>query len=278
MTGADIRDFFIEPNANLEKGHPELRFMATLDRKQLVDRWQQPKGREIFSRWKSENYSRSVLDSLVGKFYGQTDLRGITLVNEILSDTDLSYCDMFASNLQGAKFERTPLDHTYLSETNIKGTCFDYCFMNDVLIDNAKFNVKTSFIGVDLNRINFNLAWALKTHALNQQKIFDYDRRYPIFSKFLFVTCDYGRSFVRFFIWCAGIVILFAFIYHLLDLLTFQGFWNNLYGSVMIFTTLATEVQTVSLLGKFFVAIEACIGYVMGGLLIGILAKRIMID
>ena len=184
-TQGDFADFFIQPNVDLAKGHDDLVWAATLERGRLIGRWQSGKGKEILSKWKSEHYSRKSLDALVGKYYGQTDLRGVPLSDETLKDSDLSSCDLFASDLQNAKFIRCKLNNTYLSESDIRGACFIYCQMNGVLIDNAKFNVKTSLIGVDLSEINFNLAWALRNHAVNQQKIFDLNKRYPKFSIFL---------------------------------------------------------------------------------------------
>ncbi len=274
----DFKNFFIRPTVDLTVGHQDLAWAATLDRRNIVERWHSESGRSILSKWKSDHFSRQMLDSLIGKYYGQTDLRGINLSNEEIQDVDLSNCDLFASDLKNTDFVRCKLNHSYLSEANIRGTSFDYCQMNDVLIDNAEFNAKTSFIGVDLNRINFNLAWALRNHAINQQKIFDLEKRYPKFSLFLKITCDYGRSFLRFFGWCLGIVLVFALLFSMPGMLKEPGFWNGLYTSITTFTTIGSEISAVSLLGRMLVAIESCLGYMMGSLLISILAKRIIID
>ncbi|MCL6433396.1 MAG: hypothetical protein K6T90_04135 [Leptolyngbyaceae cyanobacterium HOT.MB2.61] len=46
----------------------------------------------------------------------------------------------------------------------------------------------------------------------------------------------------------------------------------------LTFTTLGSNVQAVSLLGKLLVSLEAAIGFLMTGLLVAILTKKIIGD
>ena len=272
-------EFFINPGQDLDQQSQEILTIVNLSKEQLQQRWNTPKGQYIFSRWRGNKYDRKVLDSLVGKYYGHTDIRGITLAKENLSKVDLSKVDLYSANLENGVFKFANFHDSWLSESNIKGSCFDYAIMSDVLIDNVEFNNKTSFIGVNLNTMNFNLAALLQDFATAQQRIDNLKNKHPLLAGFLSVTCDYGRSFTRFFLWCLAVVIVFGILYSLIPgSISKPGFWNSLYFSTMAFTTLGSDIQAVSPVGKILLVIEAAIGYLMTGLLVAILVKRTIGD
>ncbi|MBE9227086.1 pentapeptide repeat-containing protein [Phormidium sp. LEGE 05292] len=272
-------EFFITPNQDLNKTSQEILTIVNLSKEQLRQRWNTPQGQYILSKWRGNKYDRKVLDSLVGKYYGHTDIRGIPLAREDLSKVDLSNVDLYSSNIEDAVFKFTNLSDSWLSESNMKGTCFDFAIMNNVLIDNVEFNKKTSFIGVNLNTMNFNLAALLQDYATTQQRIENLKTKHPLLAGFLWITCDYGRSFTRFFIWCLAVVIIFGLLYTLIPgSLSKPGFWNSLYFSTMAFTTLGSDIQAISPVGKILVVMEAAIGYLMTGLLVAILVRRTIGD
>lgn len=272
-------EFFINPNFDLDKGSQELLTVVNLSKEQLRQRWSTPVGQRILTKWKANKFDRKILDNMVGKYYGHTDIRGIPLSREDLSKADLSKVDLFSSNLENTKFKYTNLTDSWLSECNIKGACFDYARMNNVLIDNVEFNNKTSFTGVSLKVIDFNLAALLQDYATNQQRIENLENKHPILAGFLRISCDYGRSFTRFFFWCFAVVLVFALLYALLaGSLSKPGFWNSLYFSAMTFATSGSDIQAVSPLGKIFAVIETGIGYLMTGLLVAVLVKRTIGD
>ncbi|MEP0802800.1 hypothetical protein [Funiculus sociatus] len=64
-----------------------------------------------------------------------------------------------------------------------------------ILVDNVDFGSKTSFIGVNLNEINFTLAALIQESALGQARIINLERKRPILAAFLSISCDYGRSY-----------------------------------------------------------------------------------
>jgi len=121
--------------------------------------------------WNGNNFSRDVLESLVGKYYGQLDLRGINLSGEDLSGKDLNHIDFFFSIFENTKFNNAVLNHTYFSESDIRGAKFDWAQMKEVYIDTVKFNTETSFLGVNLNSINFTLAVLLQDLAVSNQLV-----------------------------------------------------------------------------------------------------------
>lgn len=272
-------DFFIYPGQDLDQKSQEILTIVNLSKEQLQQRWTTQQGKYILAKWKGEKFARNVLDSLVGKYYGHTDIRGIPLAREDLSKVDLSKVDLYRANLEDAVLKFTNLSDSWLSESNIKGACFDFAIMKDVLIDNVEFNKKTSFIGVNLHTMNFNLAALLQDYATTQQRIHNLKTKHPILAGFLWITCDYGRSFTRFFIWCLAVVIVFSLLYTLIPgSLSKPGFWNSLYFSTMAFTTLGSDIQAVSPVGKMLVVIEGAIGYLMTGLLVAILVRKTIGD
>jgi len=273
------QEFFVEPGQNVQKTDSDYVTLARLPFQQLIDRWQTPKGSSILNTLKTNKFARQVLESHVGKFYGKYDLRGIPLAKENLSSVDLSDVDFYRANLDGASLTYADLTGSYLSEVSIKGTCFDWAKMQDVLIDNADFDTRTSFTGVRLTAIDFTLAGQLRDHAYSQQRIQDLKTKYPRVAKVLWMTCDYGRSFPRFFGWCGGVILVFALAYYLFPgSLNKNDFGNSLFFSLMTFTTSGCDVQAVSMLAKFFVSLETAIGFLMTGLLIAILVKRTIGD
>jgi hypothetical protein len=279
MNSAEINnELFILPNIDIGEGSAELLTMVNLTKEQLGKRWMQGYGSYVVSRWRGSGFKRDVLDDLVGKLYGQTDLRGIDLSGLDLSGCDLSHCDMFSANLRNADLSRVNLNHTWLSEADIQGTILEWASMNEVLIDNARFNKRTNLYGVNLAKVDFTLAWPLRSFAVNQQRIADLQSRYPVFARCLEITTDYGRSFPRFFAWCVGVVLFFAIPFSLSNMLSAPGFWNAIYYSAATFTSLNTDLYPISVWAKILSVAEVSLGYAMLAMLATMLAKRVFVD
>jgi len=248
--------------------------IASLSKQQIRDRWKTPEGISILTTWKNNKFDRSLLDTLVGRFGGRFDLRGIDLSNLDLSNKNISYIDFFSSNLENSNFTYADLSESFLSESNIKGARFDWAKMTGVYTDSVKFNNKTSFLGVNLNSVNFTLAVLLQDLALSQQRIANLETTKPILAAVLRITCDYGRSFSRFFFWCFSIVFIFGISYFFIgNSLTSNDFWDSLYFSALTFITVTFTIQPVSAFGKILALIESGIGYLMTGLLVAILVQ-----
>src|SRR5437870_4899506 len=105
MNGLD-QHFFINPGVNVCKVNVELCTIVSLSKEKLKERWNTTKGQYILTTWKTNGFRRDILDSLVGKYYGHTDIRGINLSKEIVRNADLTYIDLFCANLADATFER----------------------------------------------------------------------------------------------------------------------------------------------------------------------------
>ncbi len=270
---------FIKPEFNLDKFDKEINDVVSFDKTTLTDRWNTSYGKKILSAWKLSGFDRDVLDTLVGKYYNQTDLRGVPLDNLNLESKNLSYIDFFSANLEKSNFSKANLSHSWLSETNIKAAKFNWASLDFCLLDNVKFDRKTSFIGVNLSTINFTLAALIQDLAITQQRINNLEETQPRLAAFLRISCDYGRSFKRFFIWVSIVIFLFAVLYYFIPntLSEKESFLTSLYFSFVTFTTLGFgDIIPISSFAKLLVITEVFIGYLMLGLLIAILSKRVV--
>lgn len=266
---------FIGPTVDIsDKDSLEWKHFANLKKEALRERWCKPTGLGILNSLNAGRWSRETLERHVGKFAGQFDLRGIPLPNAELSKLDLSNIDFFYADLSGADLSYSNLSDSYLSESDISGARFDFAVLNRALLDNVRFNSSTRFLGVNLHAVNFTLATLLYDLALSQQRIQQLDRHYPLFACFLRWSCDYGRSFSRYALWVVGFVLFYAAIFwRLMD----RPFLDCLYFSLTTFTTVGYgDIVPAGSMQKLLAMSEMAIGYLMGGLLVGILAKRVI--
>jgi len=272
------RSPFIPPGQDLVEG-PRQRAFSSMDAAQLVHRWASPTGQRIRQAWIDSGFDREKLVSLVGRHHGHLDIRGINLSGQVLDGIDLSFTDLFRANLQKASMKKADLRDCWLSETSIKGTLFDWAKMDGALLDGVDYDHRTSFIGVDLSVINFTLAALLQDLARSQQRIAHLEKRSPLFAWILRVTTNYGRSLFRWLLWCLGIVLCFGLAYGIApNITTGHGLADGLYFSVVTFTTLGYgDIAPVGF-GKILAILEVCTGYGMGGLLIAIMARRVIGD
>jgi uncharacterized protein YjbI with pentapeptide repeats len=62
-----------------------------------------------------------------------------------MSNTDLHNVDFFGGDLRGAKFFGCNLTNTHFSEADARGADFSFARMNDAFLDNAIFDLGTTF-------------------------------------------------------------------------------------------------------------------------------------
>ena len=179
-------------------------------------------------------------------------------------------------------FNNVDLRRTYLSEANVEGADLSWVKVKDTLADNVKFNRNTKLIGIDLNGINTNFALDFIAESRDQQRIAELERRHPAFARLLKITCDYGRSLWRWVGWSLAVLVVFASIYSLFPSLLHHptdivNRSDGLYFSVVTFTTLGYgDIYPATVIGKALVSAEVTLGYLMGGILIAILTKRVL--
>lgn len=247
---------------------------ANLSKTDIIERWNTPIGKGLLRNLKAGQFSRTTLEQHIGQFNHKFDLRGIPLSGVDCSGLDLSDIDFFAADLSKVLFTGAKLLNSYLSECDLRGTVFDWAELDGALLDNVKFDNSTRFLGVDIHKVNFTLATLLYDLALSQQRIQQLEQHYKFFALFLRVSCDYGRSFSRYLMWVVFFIVGYAGIYYaLMD----KPFFDCLYFSVVTFATVGYgDILPITLVQKAVVISEILIGYLMGGLLVAILAKRVI--
>jgi hypothetical protein len=268
-------ELFITPTQDINDANSlEWKHYANLPKDQIKSRWFTPMGKGLLNSLRLADYSREAFDKHVGKIYGKFDLRGIPLQNTKLDGKDLANVDFFLADFSGSSLARSKLSGSYLSESNLKGVQLDWSTLDDALLDNVQFDNKTSFLGVDLHKINFTFATLLYDLALSQQRIQQLEQHNKLFATFLRISCDYGRSFSRYLLWVLTFVACYAIAYCLLIGVTLL---DSLYFSIATFATVGYgDILPHTPLEKLLVISEIIIGYLMGGLLIAILAKRVI--
>lgn len=270
---------FIRPDVDITGGR-DLEKIVSLSKSTLRERWVTEQGKEILRQMKESGLRREAILSLVGKYYGQIDLRGIDLSGMTIKKQDLSMVDLYGSLLVDTVFDQVDLRGAWLSESDIRGTKFRWSKMDDVLLDNVDFDNKTEFLGIDLNKINFTLASLVRELAISQQRIEHLEKRHPRIAAVFKITSDYGRSLTRWTLWMVGMITLFGMFYWLYpDAISERGLFNAMYFSFVTFTTLGYgDILPLTTIAKVAVILEASFGYLMGGMLIAILARKVMGD
>jgi hypothetical protein len=269
---------FIRPGERVDGEHQDVRRFATASREDLRRRWITLDGRNLLRKLTDAGFRRDVMEASLGRLYENYDLRGIPLRGFDLSNNDLHNVDFYAADLRNAKLVGCNLTNTHFSEADIRGADFSFSRMNDAFLDNAIYDLKTTFTGVDIRNVNFNLAALLEDQARTQQRIAHLKSRHPIFALLLFYTSNYGQSLGLWSIWVITVVIAFAAIYYSVPGITNgNGLIDAIYLSITTFTTLGIgDITPSTPLGKLVVTTEVTIGYLMGGLLIAILVRRLI--
>lgn len=229
-------------------------------------------------------------------------LNGIELQGADLVDADLDGAHLQGSNLNGAYLFRANLSNANLEgaclvKAHVQGANFRNANLECANVTGIDYNIKkksikkyfsfkideTKFLGC---RVSTSYGSARFRRDAQDQDFLEelrLTKKGNIIYWIWLITCDCGRSFSRWSSWCAGFIILFAFIYlffpsegafkhvgHLWDI------WTCLYYSIVTFTTLGYgDISPLWDWAKFFVALEVVIGYVALGGLISILGNKV---
>lgn len=246
----------------------------------LIERWHSPRGVALLEKLHAGHFSKHVMDGCIEKPFGHYDLRGIDLTNAQMEGLDLSGIDFFGADFSRANLSKCDFTDSWLSESVIKGADFEWSVLKNTLLDNVQFNRQTNLLGVNLSQANFTLSTLLYDLALSQQRIQQLEQHHKHFALALKWLCDYGRSFTRYALWVVILVMSYACAYFLLDGISFKEpktFLDCAYFSLVTFATVGYgDILPISAFAKCVVMSEIAIGYLMGGLLIAILSKRVM--
>ncbi len=231
-----------------------------------------------------------------GAGLGHANLRDVRAFEADLSDATLSGADLTQASfhcatlggarlreatLAGADFRAADLRNAELSRATVKGTCFD-----DADLRGARLRALVDFesahwYGTDLRDINFAGAYRLRRHAADENYLREF-REAGRLEHAIYVlwrlTSDCGRSLRRWTAMIVAVAVLFAALYAVVGLDVgghAAGAVTYLYFSVVTLTTLGYgDVLPASAVGQLLVVLEVCVGYMMLGGLISILANK----
>jgi len=228
--------------------------------------------------------------------FGLADLQEASLFRADLQEASLAKAnlqkaDLRCSNLVGARLRETNLCQTDLTEANLQQADISLAKVNGASFRNADLRQvrlrqlngfkKADWIGVDLRDINFAGAYLLRRHIVDQNYIMEF-RQYNRLTGLLYypwwLTCDCGRSMLRWCLWIGVQSIVFASIYTLggIDFGDYPTSLSPLYFSVVTLTTLGYgDAVPMTIWGQLVAMAEVTIGYMMLGGLLSIFSNKL---
>ena len=240
--------------------------------------------------------------------FGLTDLQGANFFNAHLEDStfvdaQVRKTDFRASKMIRARFLEADLEQSDFSqadltdvdfrETNIDGANFSHTILKGAHLRDVRNYTKAVWIGADIRDIDFSGAYLVRQYIIDENFLFEFrhqDKVHKIVYHLWKLTSNCGRSMVRWTMFLAINVLLFACIYWGMDKWMLSegivshltgigdlhgGFIRYLYFSVVTFTTLGYgDVSPVTVAGQGVLIIHIVIGYLGLGALLSILATK----
>jgi len=243
--------------------------------------------------------------------FGMTDLEGANYFNSRLEDSSFVDAQVRKADFRAAKmarsrfleadleqsdFSQADLTDVDFRETNIDGADFSRTILNGAHLRDVRNYKQAIWIGADIRDIDFSGAYLVRQHIIDENFLHEFRNQDKVHSALYFVwklTSDCGRSMVRWGLFLAINVLLFAGIYWGIDQwmppaeplashLTKigeeglpGGFIPYIYYSVVTFTTLGYgDVSPQTVVGQIILIIHISIGYLGLGALLSILATK----
>ncbi len=216
----------------------------------------------------------------------RANLAGATLTQADLSGANLHCANLNNSRLREASLADADLSEASLKEADLSMATIDRANFSNSDLRGARLRMLRGFksarwIGTDIRDINFAGAYLMRREIIDQNFIKEF-RSYNKLTALLYypwwITCDCGRSMLRWCLWIGIQAIIFAWLY------TQAGvdFGQNptavahLYFSVVTLTTLGYgDIVPHTLAGQILAMMEVAIGYIMLGGLLSIFANKL---
>jgi len=243
--------------------------------------------------------------------FGMTDLKNTNFFNAHLEDstfvdamcekTDfrtakMARCRFLEADLDQSDFSQADLTDADLRETNLDGANFGHTILKGAHFRDVRNYTKADWIGADIRDIDFSGAYLVRQHIIDENFLYEFRHQDKIHSAVYHawkLTSNCGRSLMRWGVFLALNVLLFAGIYWGMDqwMLPAEmdghlkgiggeaglpgGFIPYLYFSVVTFTTLGYgDVSPVTVAGQVVLIVHIAIGYLGLGALLSILATK----
>ena len=208
-------------------------------------------------------------------------LTGANLSGAVFHLADLSGARIREADLTKADFRSATLKDAELSLCEVAGSSFDEADLRGSRLRAVHGYESATWYGVDIRDINFSGAYRLRRHVVDENYLREFREAGSLEAalyKFWWLTSDCGRSLSRWVLNIAVVVLIFAGLFAMAGVETGihdTGLMTHVYFSVVTLTTLGYgDILPNSSLGQILVILEVCIGYVMLGGLISILANK----
>lgn len=208
-------------------------------------------------------------------------LTGATMAHAVFHLATLTGARIREADLTGADFRSADMREAELSLCRTDGACFDEADLRGARLRAVKGYESASWYGVDIRDINFAGAYRLRRHVVDENYLREFreaGRLEHALYRFWWLTSDCGRSLGRWLANIAVVVAVFAGLFAWVGVNTGDhppGVMTHLYYSVVTLTSLGYgDILPQSALGQALVMLEVCVGYMMLGGLISILANK----
>ncbi len=213
------------------------------------------------------------------------ELQGATLTEANLTEADLWMANLSDVRMRDANLTRADLTRAKLFQADLEGSTVEKAIMDKVCLRGANVSSLNGYrtarwIAVDLRDIDFTGAHLFRNFVLDQNYIEEF-RTQNRWCGFLYhlwhITSDCGRSIKRWAFWTAAMVVLYAFLFSLVDIDygRYETLISPFYFSVVSLTTLGFgDVVPTNAAGQVIVMAEVVTGYVMLGGLLSIFSNK----
>ena len=227
---------------------------------------------------------------------GLANLRGASLFSADLREASLTQANLHGANLHCVNFSHARLreadlsnadlseanlSHADLSLSKVAGANFSNADLRQARMRMLRKFKKAVWVGVDIRDINFAGAYLMHREISDQNFLHEF-RSYSRLSALLYypwwLTCDCGRSMLRWCFWIGAQSIFFAWLFTFvgIDYGQYQTPLSPFYFSVVTLTTLGFGDVVPTTLGAQLVVIsEVTMGYIMLGGLLSIFSNKL---
>lgn len=228
--------------------------------------------------------------------FGRANLDGASLFQANLEETSFSQASLIGANLHCVNLSHSRLREANLTQADLSESDLRYADISMAKVVNTTFRnadlrhlrlrmirgfKRSDWIGVDIRDINFAGGYMVRQEIIDQNFIMEF-RSYSKMSSLIYypwyITCDCGRSMLR---WCCCIgflLMIFSYLYTLvgIDYGPYTTALSPFYFSVVTMTTLGFgDAVPNSLSGQILTMIEVSTGYVMLGGLLSIFSNKL---
>jgi uncharacterized protein YjbI with pentapeptide repeats len=206
----------------------------------------------------------------------EADLGAVTATLADFSDARLAGASLCDGYFRQANFERAELD-----DADVAFACFEEAKAREASLRYLRNYTSAEWIHIDLRDVDFSGAYLLRRHILDENYLYEFRQasaRHAAVYKVWSLTSDCGRSGMRWALFNAVLVLLFAGAYTqvAVDFGDDATWLSPIYFSIVTMTTLGYgDVLPTSAAAQFVTILQVIIGYVMLGGLLGIVTKKL---